>query len=174
MAAEFQMAGSLLRGARLKARLSQTELARRAAVTQSVISAYESGTRQPSLPMIERLVKATGYELDVRVRDTPFALEALSGPLGQRLKQHRLEVVAIAAEHHVTDLRVFGSVARGEETETSDVDLLVDVAEGVGLFDLARLEARLERLINARIDLIPSDGLKPEVEVAIHPDLVAL
>lgn len=54
-----------LRRARREAGLSQVELARRAGVTQSVVSAYESGARQPSLPMLERLVNATGHDLEL-------------------------------------------------------------------------------------------------------------
>lgn len=74
-------AGKTLRQARLRAGVSQTELARRAAVTQSVISAYESGTRQPSVPVLERLVAATGLELELRVRKAPSPLPA-DRPLG--------------------------------------------------------------------------------------------
>ena len=57
------MAGTLLRQARKRAGLSQVGLATRAAVAQSVISAYESGQRQPSLPALTRLVDAAGFEL---------------------------------------------------------------------------------------------------------------
>ena len=54
-------AGSLLRQARQRAGLSQVELAAKAGVTQSVISAYESGHRQPSLPTLAALIEAAGY-----------------------------------------------------------------------------------------------------------------
>jgi transcriptional regulator with XRE-family HTH domain len=50
-------AAALLRDARLRAGLSQAELGRRAGVTQSVVSAYESGARQPSVPTLARLVE---------------------------------------------------------------------------------------------------------------------
>ena len=57
--------GALLRRARTGAGLSQAELAARAGVTQSVISAYESGHRQPALPTLAALIEAAGYELSV-------------------------------------------------------------------------------------------------------------
>jgi len=60
--------GTLLRDARRRCGLTQAELARRAGVTQSVISAYESGARQPSLPTLARLVAAIGLELAIGVR----------------------------------------------------------------------------------------------------------
>jgi len=60
---EETSAGKFLRQARISAGLSQTEVARRALVAQSVISAYESGRREPSVSMLERLVRATGHHL---------------------------------------------------------------------------------------------------------------
>jgi DNA-binding XRE family transcriptional regulator len=66
-------AGALLRQARKRAGLSQVDLAARAGVTQSVISAYESGQRQPSLPALARLVDAAGFELTLGLRRPPPA-----------------------------------------------------------------------------------------------------
>jgi uncharacterized protein len=63
-----EMAGTLLRRARTDAGLSQAELAARAGVTQSVISAYESGHRQPALATLAALIEAAGYELAIEVR----------------------------------------------------------------------------------------------------------
>jgi transcriptional regulator with XRE-family HTH domain len=67
-------AGALLRQARKRASLSQVDLAARAGVTQSVISAYESGQRQPSLPALARLVDAAGFELALGLRRPPGRL----------------------------------------------------------------------------------------------------
>ena len=64
------MAGALLRRARTGAGLSQAELAARAGSTQSVISAYESGHRQPALPTLAALIEAAGYELSLTSRDS--------------------------------------------------------------------------------------------------------
>ena len=66
--------------------MSQEELAARAGVTQSVISAYESGHRQPSLPTLAMLVEATGYDLAVDLRRAPRRLGRLSGPVGRRVR----------------------------------------------------------------------------------------
>ena len=128
VAAESLRAGTLLRRARQSAGLSQVELAARAGVAQSVISAYEAGRRQPSLPTLTALIDATGYELTVGIRRPPRRLGRLSGPVGRRLRARRREVIATAAAHGVANLRVFGSVTRGEDRPDSDVDLLVDHA----------------------------------------------
>ena len=167
-------AGALLRRARTGARLSQTELAARAGVTQSVISAYESGHRQPALATLAALVEAAGYELSVNVRRRPGRLGRLSGPVGRRVRRRRRQLVAAAAAHGVTNLRVFGSVARGQDRPDSDVDLLADLPPGMSLFGLARLQADLEAILGSRVDLVPAADLKPDVRVRAGPDLVAL
>ena len=168
------MAGSLLREARRRAHLSQVELAHRAGVTQSVVSAYESGARQPSLPTLTRLVAATGLDLDVRVRRSRSPLTRLTGPLGRRLRQHRREVQRIAGTHGLSNLRVFGSVVRGEDTTDSDIDLLVDVAPGVGLIGLARCQHELESLLEAPVDLVSAEDVKPGVARSVLAEMVAL
>ena len=155
--------GMLVREARRRAGLSQKELGRRAGVTQSVVSAYESGARQPSLPTLERLVRAAGCELDISVRQPMPRAQALLGPVGQNLFGQRRKVRDIIAHHGMSNVRVFGSVARGEDTVESDVDLLVDVAPGVGLVGLARCERDLEALLGVSVDLVPADDLKPGV-----------
>lgn len=112
--------GSLLREARRRAAMSQVELGKRAGVTQSVISAYESGSRQPSLVTLERLVAATGLEVDVQLRRPASRLARLSGPLGRRIRAKRHEVRNVVASHGLANVRVFGSVlaARSRPTVT--------------------------------------------------------
>jgi predicted nucleotidyltransferase/DNA-binding XRE family transcriptional regulator len=163
-----------LHEARQRAGLSQTELARRAAVTQSVISAYESGARQPSLPVLERLVAATGLELELRVRKAPSPLARLTGPMGRKVRAQRVEIKRLAAKAGVSNLRVFGSVARGQETADSDIDLLVDLSTDTGLFTLLALRGKLERLLEAGVDLVPADSLKDGVRQNALQDTVNL
>jgi predicted nucleotidyltransferase/DNA-binding XRE family transcriptional regulator len=168
------MAGTLLRRARAVARISQTELAARAGVAQSVISAYESGRRQPALPTLARLIEAAGYELVVDIRQQPSELSKLSGPVGRKVRRRRRDLVAAAAAHDVTNLRVFGSVARGQDRPDSDVDLLADLPPGMGLLGLGRVQADLEVILGSRVDLIPAGDLKPDVGAPTERDLVAL
>ena len=155
--------------------MSQVELAAEAGVAQSVISAYESGHRQPALPTLAALVEAAGYELVIGVRsDQPQRLNRLSGPVGRRVRRRRRELVAAAAAHGVRNLRVFGSVARGEDRPDSDVELLADLPAGMGLLGLGRVEAELETIVGAQVDLVPAGTLKPGVGERIERDLVAL
>jgi predicted nucleotidyltransferase/DNA-binding XRE family transcriptional regulator len=168
------MAGALIRQARRDAGMSQVELAARAGVTQSVVSTYESGHRQPSLPTLAALIQAAGYELVIGMRRQPRRLSRLSGPVGRRLRRRRREVIAAAAAHGVSNLRVFGSVARGQDRPDSDVDLLADLPAGMSMFGLGRVQADLEGIIGAPVDLVPAQDLKPEVRARAERDLVAL
>ena len=169
-----EAAGTLLRRARTGARLSQAELAARAGVTQSVISAYESGHRQPALATLAALIEAAGYELVVDVRRQPRRLGRLSGPVGRRVHRRRRDLVAAAAAHGVTNLRVFGSVARGQDRPDSDLDLLADVPPGMGLLGLGRVQDELEAILGSPVDLVPAGDLKPGVRTRAEGDLVAL
>ena len=158
----------------MNARLSQVELARRAGVTQSVVSAYESGRRQPSLPMLARLVEAAGSELEMTVRPVALRRRRLGGALGRKLRSHRDELRAAAASYGVANVRVFGSVARGEDTADSDIDLLVDLPPGASLFTVARLQRDLEAILDAHVEIVPAGDLKPRVKEKIKQDLVPL
>jgi predicted nucleotidyltransferase/DNA-binding XRE family transcriptional regulator len=167
-------AAALLREARRRSGLSQTELAARAGVTQSVISAYEAGHREPALSTLAVLVDATGYELTMGLRRQPRRLRRLSGPVGRRVRRRRRDLVAAAAAHGASNLRVFGSVARGQDAPDSDVDLLADLPPGLGLFGLARLQAALEAIVGTRVDLVPAQDLKPQVRASVEQELVPL
>lgn len=166
--------GTLLRDARTRAGLTQTELAQRAGTTQSVISAYESDRRQPALATLAGLVEATGLALEVRVRTPRRPIERLTGPVGRRVRRHRRKLVTTAATHGITHLQVFGSVARGEDRPDSDVDILADIPHGLGLLGLGRAREDLENILNAPVDLVPATALKPDVAKRISEDLVPL
>lgn len=166
--------GRLLREARTAAGLSQADVASRAGVTQSVISVYEAGRRQPSVPTLAALIAATGYELEIRIGTPRKGLRRLTGPIGLRLRRRRAEMIRIAAEHGVHVLGVFGSVARGEDRPDSDIDLLVELPEGMGMLGLGRVREALEDLLGCSVDLIPEADLKPKVRPAVEADLVRL
>jgi len=83
--------------------------------------------------------------------------EPLSGPVGQIVRQKRRELVAAAQAYGASNLRVFGSVARGEDVANSDVDLLVDLPAGLGLLGHGRLLDQLERVLDGpAVDLVPA------------------
>jgi predicted nucleotidyltransferase/DNA-binding XRE family transcriptional regulator len=169
------VAGALLRNARRRARLSQTDLARRAHVAQSVVSAYESGRREPAFSTLARLVAATGHRLVVELEPDGRSRPGLPDtPLGRRLRRRRTAVLETARRHGASNVRVFGSVARGEDGPESDVDLVVDLAPGTGLVGWATLERELAQVLGTSVDVAPSDSLRPVVRDAIVAEAIPL
>jgi len=72
------------------------------------------------------------------------------------------------------NLRVFGSVARGDARSDSDVDLMVEMPEGAGLFAVLALEGELSRILGVKVDLAPADSLKPRVRAEAERDAVTV
>jgi uncharacterized protein len=75
------------------------------------------------------------------------------------LSQHAEELRALGA----ISLGIFGSVARGEEHDDSDVDILVELRRPAGYLTLARIKLRLEELLGRKVDLVPRKALRPEL-----------
>lgn len=157
-------AGALVREARRRAGLSQGELARRAGVSQPVVSAYENGRREPGLSMLAKLVEASGHRLRVDLVAQPDRPRGLPDTLmGRQLRRRRRAIIDAAERRGMGNVRVFGSVARGDDTETSDVDLLVETTEGVSLLDLIGLEREIGEILGRSVDLVPAGNLKEAV-----------
>jgi predicted nucleotidyltransferase len=93
-------------------------------------------------------------------------------PLLDHLLALRAEIRAAAAATGAREVRVFGSVARGEERPDSDVDLLVELEPGRTLFDLATLEERLEGLLGRRVQVATAGDLRAPVRRAAERDAV--
>jgi DNA-binding XRE family transcriptional regulator len=105
-------AAQLVRRVREFSGLTQSQLAHRAGVSQPMISAYESGRRQPSLVTLHRLVEASGQVLAVDVVATRPVVPPNTA-WGRVVSCHRSAVRSVAARHGATTVRLFESVARG-------------------------------------------------------------
>lgn len=93
---------------------------------------------------------------------------------GRLLAAHRREILALARNNGVSNVRVFGSTARGSDGPSSDIDLLVDVGPGVGLFDLARLELALTDRLDLSVDLVPATMLRDRIADEVLNEAVPL
>jgi len=153
----------VIRDARARAGLTQVELARRSGIAQNVISDYERGKREPSFGAVDILLGAAGLTIEYK----PL-------PELERVQRRRDEIVEVLAAHGLTNAGVFGSVARGEETSASDIDILVDIAPGTTLLTIIGAQIELENLLGRPVDLVPRDGLKPDVAPAVARDVVSL
>jgi len=168
-------AGALIRESRRRSGLSQAELARRARVSQPVISAYESGRREPGLSMLAKLVAASGHQLRVDLVAQPGLKRGLPDTrLGRSLRHHRRAIIDAASRRGALNVRVFGSVARGGDTESSDVDLLVDLAGDVGLNGLIGLEREIGELLGRAVDVVPAANLKSGLASQVLAEAVPL
>lgn len=75
------------------------------------------------------------------------------------LQSKRAEILALAAKHGASNVRLFGSVIHGEDNEGSDVDFLVDMQEGCSLFDLIGLQQDIEKVLGKKVDVLTPDGI---------------
>lgn len=163
------LAGEVVRDARLRAGLTQVELADRAGIAQSVVSAYESSRREPSVAMLRSLVAAAGFDLDlVLARREP------AGPLRMRVDRNSRALVRTLRGLGAERVRLFGSVARGEERPGSDIDLLVDVGPDTGLIELGRMRTEAELILGSSVDIVPANSLKPDVAAHVLAEAIAL
>lgn len=92
----------------------------------------------------------------------------------QELRARRDEILELAQRYGATNLRVFGSVARGEATPDSDVDLLVNFREGTSLFELSGFWQDLQELLGRDVNLLSENGLKERFRKRIEGDIVPL
>ncbi len=77
----------------------------------------------------------------------------------EALQRHREAIREIVARHHATNPRVFGSVLHGEDTEGSDLDLLIDPTPETTLFDIARIQKGLQDLLGIEVDVLTPGAL---------------
>lgn len=75
------------------------------------------------------------------------------------LQTHRAAIREIALRHRVTNVRVFGSALHGDDTEDSDLDLLVDPAPATTLMDIAKIQVEVAQLLNITVDVLTPKAL---------------
>ncbi len=86
------------------------------------------------------------------------------------ISARRSEILRIAEQHGASNVRVIGSVARGEADAQSDVDFLVTLAPDRSLFDLGGLLSALDELLSCRVDVATYAGLRPRVRERVLRD----
>lgn len=139
-------AALLVKRAREDLGISQAELAERARTSQSAIAAIENGKRNVSEELLQRLMTAA----DVRP-SIPLAVNA--------------DVIHnLAASFGLSDLRVFGSVVRGDDTSDSDVDVLARYDRTVPFFKMRGFPARVEEVIGFPVDLVLDDSSSSAID----------
>jgi predicted nucleotidyltransferase/DNA-binding transcriptional regulator YiaG len=151
--------------ARLAAGLTQSELAARIGTTQSAIARLESGTITPTVETLSNLADVVGLRFEIAPKSGLTAHDLTDRkPTLQDVRARRHEILQIAITHGARNIRVFGSVARGEADATSDVDILVDLVadvHGFAYFGLLEdLRRALTDVIGYDVDIVDSAGLR--------------
>ena len=95
-------------------------------------------------------------------------------PLRELLEAHRDEIKGIVARHHGRSVAVFGSVARGDETPGSDIDLLVELEPGTRPFAILALGADLEDAIGVKVDVGTPDSLRERLRAEVLAEAIPL
>jgi len=142
--------------ARQLAGISQAELAQRAKTSQSAIAAYESHAKTPSDDVMRRILNAVEFR--------PSRL----------LHAHREEFLEILHANDLSNVRVFGSVARGDDNCESDIDFLVTPGPEASLANIIQAGLDIEILLGIEVDIISDGGLKPVRHDRIVAEAVAL
>jgi predicted nucleotidyltransferase/DNA-binding XRE family transcriptional regulator len=135
-----------IRERRLAAGLTQRALAARSGVPQPNIAAYERGRRIPTSETLERLDGA------------------LRVPTLTSVKAARDRIVEAATLRGLSDVRIFGSVARDTATSSSDIDLLVHPGPSTSVFDLAGFMHDVEDILDVTVDVVSDRGSGPIIE----------
>lgn len=91
--------------------------------------------------------------------------------LPQSITQHQKSLIQAAEAHNISYLALFGSYARGEQTQKSDVDFLVTFDEKKGLLDLIEVEQELSKILGIKVDLVTKQGLSRYIKPYIQDDL---
>ncbi len=94
-------------------------------------------------------------------------------------KQETLEILhalkpQLEAQFKVREISLFGSFVRGEQVETSDIDVLVEFSQDASFFDLVRLGNFLEEKFQRRVDVIPQESLRAEIRETVLRERVAV
>lgn len=94
--------------------------------------------------------------------------------ISQLIQQKRRQVLEIAAGHGALNVRLFGSVARGEATETSDLDLLIEMESGRSLLDIVAIKQDLEELLGCKVDVVTEAAISPYLREKVLHEAVRL
>ncbi len=92
----------------------------------------------------------------------------------QLLKEKREDILKIAAQHGAYNVRIFGSVARGEADDESDIDFLVDLEAKRNLLDLGGLLMDLQDLLGCEVDVVTEEGLKERIRMRVLNEAIYL
>jgi predicted nucleotidyltransferase len=162
----------LLIKARKSSLLTQKEVAERAGTHQSAVAKYEAGTKTPSVDTLIRLLKANGFDLVLDVKKARRIQKR--SELYKKVQSHRGEIRSLLHAAGATNIRIFGSVARGEDNERSDLDILVQRVEGAKYLDIYKCHHAIKKMVGVRVDIGIENLLTTDVRKSALRDAIPL
>lgn len=147
------------------------EVMRRVTVTipdelETALDRYIAG--QDAMPSVTAVVQASLKRFLAEGRaESPV-------PSLDRVLRNRIQIVELLQRWGVTNVRLFGSVARGGAGPGSDIDLLVSVPKGISYFDIADMQTELEALLAAPVHLVTDGAMTDEQRAAVAADALRL
>jgi hypothetical protein len=94
--------------------------------------------------------------------------------LSETLKTNRNVILELAESYGAKNVRIFGSAARGDFDQNSDIDFLVDMEKGRSLFDMGGLLMELQKLLGCKVDVVTPKGLRPRIRDAVLKEAMTL
>lgn len=161
--------GSLIAEARRAKGLSQAALAGAISLDRTAVSKIESSQRRVSSLELESIARV----LNLPIQWFFSGVSPPTDPLGV-LSKKRSAVLRIARKHGARSVRIFGSVARGEATRESDIDLLVELEPGRGLFQQAAMLLELQDLLGRDVDVVTVEGLRGHIRERVLREAIPL
>ncbi len=133
------------------------------------------GTRGPVPKYCSNAHRQAAHRLRHRLAgEQPTSTPQPLPDLGALVLRHRRAILDIAGRRGASNVRLFGSVARGSAHTRSDIDLLVDLDDGVSLVGLAGLQRELEELLGRHVDVVPAAHLKAGLHAEVEAEAIAL
>ena len=176
--------------------LTPKEVAERLRIAPRTVYAWIDQGRLPAVRLSERAVRIRSEAVDAFEAEASGALHVAEPGVvycmhcgtavdpsdtrtpTERLRtliaEHRDGILEIAARKKASNVRLFGSVVRGEAQYGSDIDFLVDLQPDASLWDLSGLNGELEELLGCKVDVVPAKNLKPGVRERVLAEALPL
>jgi uncharacterized protein len=145
--------------------LFQAALAAAASIDRTALSKIETGRRGVGSTELVRIAEALEHF---------FAENGASADLLRTIRSKRRAILRICRKHGAHSPRLFGSVARGQATPASDIDIVVDMEQGRSLLDQAALLVELRELLGRDVDVVTAQGLRDRIRERVLVEAVPL